>query len=366
MTALLVTGGAGFIGSNFVRHWQARFPGQRILVLDRLTYAANPATLEQLQALPDVTAEVGDIADQERVSALLRRHRIDTIVNFAAESHVDRSIAGPATVVVTNVLGTQALLEAARRVWLQQSPRRSCRFHQISTDEVYGELAVGQPPFRESDPYHPSSPYAASKAAADHLVYAYGRTYGLPVSVSHSGNNYGPFQHPEKLIPLTITRVLQGATVPVYGDGLQRRCWLPVATHCLGIEAVLRRGRAGGSYHLGGGLELSNLELLQQLCGLLDQRFQAQPQLAAEYPLSPMARGEPAASLLRHVTDRPGHDRRYGLDTGRAVRELGFAPEAGSLAELGVVVDWYLRQRPWWRYFLPDEAPCSQRRQPQA
>jgi dTDP-glucose 4,6-dehydratase len=336
MKRVLVTGGAGFIGSNFVRHLLAVDPEVRIIDLDALTYAGD---LENLEGLPDPARHEflrGDICDRELVEGLLRRHAIDTIVHFAAETHVDRSIEGPNDFLRTNVLGTATLLEAARAAWLVDKivPIGEARFHHISTDEVYGSLGEGAPPFSETTPFAPNSPYAASKAASDHLVKAYGHTYGLPFTITNCSNNYGPRQHPEKLIPLTIVNALQGSPLPLYGDGLNVRDWLYVDDHCEAIVAVLRRGQLGEVYHVGGGTMATNLDTVQRVCEILDG-------------LRPMPSGQPHASLIRFVSDRPGHDRRYAMDTRKIERELGWKPQHALTRGLLVTVKWYLDHPGW-------------------
>lgn len=353
---LLVTGGAGFIGGNFVQHWLTRHPDHQLVVLDALTYAASPASVTRLRALPGCHFVHGDINDRPLVERLLREHRVDTLVHFAAESHVDRAIRDPDACLRSNVHGTQALLEAARTVWLDDPAwPRPHRFHHVSTDEVYGDLPAGAPPWREDAPYAPSSPYAASKAAADHLVRAWHRTYGLQVTLSNCTNNYGPLQFPEKLIPLVILNVLHGRPLPLYGDGHQQRDWLHVADHCAGIERCLRHGRPGATYHLGGDCERSNGTLVAALCGQLDARFAAEPTLATRFPDAPPATGRPAHDLVRHVPDRPGHDRRYALDCSLARRELGFQPAIGLADGLARTLDWYLTNEDWWQPILSGE-----------
>jgi dTDP-glucose 4,6-dehydratase len=343
---LLVTGGAGFIGANFVRYWREHHPRDGIVVLDALTYAGNRASLD---GVGDMTFVHGDIRDRELVERLLREHAIDTLIHFAAESHVDRSILGPAAFVETNVLGTHVLLEAARSVWLASGSGRPHRFHHVSTDEVYGALGPHDPPVGEAAPYAPNSPYAASKAASDHLVRAYHQTYGLQVTTSHCSNNYGPWQFADKLIPLFLLNALHGQPLPVYGDGKQRRDWLHVADHCRAIELVLARGRPGERYNIGGGAELANLAGADALCALIDRAFRDRPELAGRFPDAPAARGEASATLKHHVADRPGHDRRYAIDWGKARTELGYAPTHDFHDGLAATLDWYLANEAWWR-----------------
>jgi dTDP-glucose 4,6-dehydratase len=338
MKNVLVTGGAGFIGSTFVRHLLREAPAVRIVNLDALTYAGS---LENLKDLPAAERHLfirGDICDSALVGDLLRTHRIDTIVHFAAESHVDRSIRAPASFVRTNVVGTFTLLEAARSVWLEEQPGAPLerRFHHVSTDEVFGSLPESDPPFDERTPYAPSSPYAAAKAAGDHLVRAYARTYGLPVTISVCSNNYGPFQFPEKLIPLTILNALEERPLPVYGDGGQVRDWLHVEDHCRAVRLILENGRPGETYALGGGNARTNLEIVKRICSILDE-------------ILPGSTRRPHESLIAFVADRPGHDRRYALDSSKAGRDLGWTPREELERGLRKTVEWYLAHGEWVR-----------------
>lgn len=346
MADLLVTGGAGFIGANFAHHWRAAAPGDAIVVLDALTYAGNPRNLDGLDGVELV---VGDIRDTALVTALLRDRRIDTIVHFAAESHVDRSIAGPDAFVATNVVGTHSLLKAARAVWLDGGQGTPHRFHHVSTDEVYGSLGADDPAFAETTAYAPNSPYAASKAGSDHLVRAYHHTYGLRTTISNCSNNYGPFQYPEKLIPLFTLNTLAGRPLPIYGDGMNVRDWLHVADHCLGIELILRHGRIGETYNIGGGQELPNLGVIDRICAGVDAAFAADPGLARRYPDAPAARGRASAGLMTHVTDRQGHDRRYAIDATKIGAELGYAPRRDFARGFAETLAWYLDHEDWWR-----------------
>ncbi|MEI6485814.1 MAG: dTDP-glucose 4,6-dehydratase [Sphingomonadales bacterium] len=345
MTHLLVTGGAGFIGANFVHYWQRQHPEDAVTVLDALTYAGNRANLEGVDGIEFVH---GDIRDTALVEGLLRDRSIDTIVHFAAESHVDRSIHGPAAFVDTNIIGTLSLLTAARAVWLDGSGR-SHRFHHVSTDEVYGSLGPSDPAFSETTAYAPNSPYSASKAASDHLVRAWHHTYGLHTVTSNCSNNYGPFQFPEKLIPLFLINALHGRPLPIYGDGMQVRDWLHVEDHCRGIEACLSRGRVGETYNIGGGAELPNMAVIDTLCAAVDAAFAADPSLAARFPDAPAAKGQPTASLKQTVTDRPGHDRRYAIDETKARAELGYAPARSFDEGFAQTLAWYLANEGWWR-----------------
>jgi len=346
---LLVTGGAGFIGANFCHYWSSAHPADRLVVLDALTYAGNLASIGALIERAGLRFVRGDIGDESLVSALLAEERIDTIVNFAAESHVDRSIEDPASFLRTNVLGTQVLLEAARRVWTAPGPPRACRFHHVSTDEVYGSLAADEPAFSENTPYAPSSPYAASKAAADHLVRAYVRTYGLPCTISNCSNNYGPYQFPEKLLPLCILNLLEGRGLPIYGDGLQVRDWLHVSDHCRALDLILSRSPSGETWNVGGRTQEPNVAVVGRLCDLIDAAFAAQPQLAGRFPRSAPAQGRPSRSLIEHVRDRPGHDRRYAVDADKIRQRLGFSAAVELAAGLAQTVHWYLEHESWWR-----------------
>ena len=352
---LLVTGGAGFIGVNFVRSRLAREPQARVVVLDALTYAGHRPSLDDVATCPGFRFVHGDIRDRELVLDLLRGEALDTIVHFAAESHVDRSISASAAFIETNIVGTHALLEAARIVWLEEGAGAPHRFHHVSTDEVYGSLGPDDPPFTEDSPYRPNSPYAASKAASDHLVRAYHRTYGLRTTVSNCSNNYGPYQHPEKLIPLCVVNLLRGEELPVYGDGSNVRDWLHVEDHCAGIDRILERGQEGAIYNLGGGCERTNLDLVTEICRLFDAAFEQSPELVERYPLSPPANGERSASKITFVRDRPGHDRRYAIDAGRATGELGHSNRYDLRSGLGQTLRWYLDNPDWCRNVMdPD------------
>jgi dTDP-glucose 4,6-dehydratase len=334
---IIVTGGAGFIGSNFVLDWLAH-PDTRneaVVNLDALTYAGNLRNLESLQGNPHHHFVRGDICDRALVDRLLAEHRPRAIVHFAAESHVDRSIHGPGEFMRTNVQGTFTLLEAARSHWDGMSPdeRSAFRFHHVSTDEVYGSLAPGAPAFTETHPYEPNSPYSASKAASDHLARAWHHTYGLPVVTTNCSNNYGPFHFPEKLIPLMIVNALAGKALPVYGDGQQIRDWLYVKDHCSGIRAVLQGGRIGETYNIGGWNEQANIDIVKTICALLDE-------------LRPDPAG-PYARLITHVADRPGHDRRYAIDARKIERELGWRPAETFDTGIRKTVQWYLDHADW-------------------
>jgi dTDP-glucose 4,6-dehydratase len=330
---IFVTGGAGFIGANFVHDWLAA-EREGVLVLDKLTYAGNLDNLAGLRGDPRFEFAQVDICDRAALAALLGKHRPRAIVHFAAESHVDRSISGPGEFIRTNINGTFELLEAVRAYWAAlDGPRRAaCRFLHVSTDEVYGSLGEDDPAFSETTPYAPNSPYAASKAASDHLVRAYHHTYGLPVLTTNCSNNYGPYQFPEKLIPLMILNALEGKPLPVYGDGANVRDWLYVGDHCAAIRRVLAAGRLGETYNIGGKSEMRNLEVVHAVCAVLDE-------------LRPKARRY--AEQIRFVTDRPGHDRRYAIDPRRIEGELGWRPAQTFEAGIRLTVQWYLDHAAW-------------------
>jgi dTDP-glucose 4,6-dehydratase len=346
---LLVTGGAGFIGANFVHYWLETHPGERVVVLDALTYAGNLANLEAVKGHPDLEFVQGNICDTPRIERLLREEAIDTIVHFAAESHVDRSIHGPDAFIETNVHGTHSMLKAARKVWLEEGTAKRHRFHHVSTDEVYGSLAPEDPAFHERTPYAPNSPYSASKAASDHLVRAYHHTYGLEVTTSNCSNNYGPFHFPEKLIPLMIVNLLHGRPLPVYGDGRNVRDWLHVSDHCRGIDLILQKGRPGEVYNIGGGVESENLKLIETLCAVADEAFRDRAELASRFPNCPASRGAKVSSLIQFIKDRPGHDRRYAIDCGKAERELGYRAQVTLASGLRSTFEWYVQNEWWWR-----------------
>ncbi|MBS0459403.1 MAG: dTDP-glucose 4,6-dehydratase [Proteobacteria bacterium] len=333
MTTWLVTGGAGFIGGNFVLEAVAR--GIRVINLDALTYAGNRDTLRSIEADTHHVFVHGDIGDRALVARLLAEYRPEAVVNFAAESHVDRSIDGPAAFIQTNVVGTLALLEAVRDYWKASdaATKHAFRFLHVSTDEVYGSLGeTGK--FTETTAYAPNSPYSASKAASDHLVRAFHHTYGLPVLTTHCSNNYGPYHFPEKLIPLVIAKALAGEPLPVYGDGKQVRDWLFVSDHCEAIRTVLAAGRVGETYNVGGNAEKQNIEVVNAICALLDQRC-------------PREDGQPRASQITYVTDRPGHDRRYAIDASKLRDELGWEPKYSFERGIAQTVDWYLDNQDW-------------------
>ena len=321
----LVTGGSGFIGSNFVFYMLDKYPEDQIICLDKLTYAGNLETLEGVMENPGFTFVKGDIADREAVYALFEKERPDIVVNFAAESHVDRSVVDPGIFLQTNILGTGVLMDACRKYGIQ-------RYHQVSTDEVYGDLPLDRPDlfFTEETPIHTSSPYSASKASADLLVQAYHRTFGLPVSISRCSNNYGPYQFPEKLIPLMIANALNDKPLPVYGTGENVRDWLYVTDHCAAIDLIVRKGRVGEVYNIGGHNERTNLQVVKTILKALDK----------------------PESLIRFVTDRPGHDMRYAIDPTKIHEELGWLPETPFDEGIQKTIRWYLNNKPWWEHII--------------
>lgn len=342
MRNILVTGGAGFIGTNFVYYWNLAYPQHNIVVVDALTYAGNTANLKDIQNSSHFSFVHGDICDQSLMEKLITEHQIDTIVHFAAESHVDRSISGPDAFINTNIVGTHSLLKAAKACWLDGNKREKHHFHHVSTDEVYGTLGPEDPAFSETTPYAPNSPYAASKAASDHLVRAYHHTFGLKVTTSNCSNNYGPFQFPEKLLPLCLLNILHGKALPIYGDGQQIRDWLYVDDHCRGIDLIINRGRPGETYNLGGNNEWANIDTVKLLCSIVDKLFKQDRSLATRFSASPCARNIPAASLIEFVADRLGHDTRYAINAEKVMAELGYRPVEVFESGLQKTVDWYL------------------------
>lgn len=333
---LLVTGGAGFIGTNFVHYWLEKYPQCRITVLDALTYAGNKKNLDSLSANGNFHFVHGDILETPLVEQLLEDEQIDTIVHFAAESHVDRSIHEPDAFLKTNIEGTHSLLKAARAYWLERNIINH-RFHHVSTDEVYGTLDQQAAPFTENHQYLPNSPYAASKAASDHLVRSYHHTYGLNITISNCSNNYGPYQFPEKLIPLIIANCLDGNDLPIYGDGLQIRDWLYVDDHNRAIDLVIRGGETAGTYNIGGNNEWTNIDIVNCVCKLMDQHH---------------PEGAPHNRLITYVKDRLGHDRRYAIDASKISNELGYSPVESFESGIKKTVEWYLKNENWWRMVM--------------
>lgn len=339
---IIITGGAGFIGSNFVHHWCQSYPGDRVVVLDALTYAGNRNNLAALEGSANLRFVQADICDRPLIDQLLQEEGIDTIAHFAAESHVDRSILGPGEFVRTNVVGTYTLLEAFRQHWMANGKPDHYRFHHVSTDEVYGSLEPDDPAFSETTSYAPNSPYSASKAGSDHLVRAYHHTYGMPTLMTNCSNNYGPYHFPEKLIPLMCINILLGKPLPVYGDGQNVRDWLYVGDHCTAVDIVIHRGTPGETYNIGGNNEVKNLDLVRQLCVLMDE-------LAPDLPI------RPSEKLITFVKDRPGHDRRYAINATKIKTELGWTPSVTVEEGLRRTVEWYLTHREWWQPLLSQE-----------
>ncbi|NEP52741.1 MAG: dTDP-glucose 4,6-dehydratase [Moorea sp. SIO3C2] len=339
---LLVTGGAGFIGSNFVHHWCQQYPGDRVVVLDALTYAGNRQNLAGLEDKANLRFVQGDICDRTLVDRLLQEESIDTVAHFAAESHVDRSILGPDAFIRTNVVGSFTLLESFRQKWQNQGQPTDYRFLHVSTDEVYGSLSADDPAFCETTPYAPNSPYSASKAGSDHLARAYYHTYGVPTIITNCSNNYGPYHFPEKLIPLMCINILLGKSLPVYGDGQNIRDWLYVGDHCRALDVVIHKGQPGETYNIGGNNEVKNLDLVHQICELMNE-------LAPDLPVAP------AQQLITFVKDRPGHDRRYAIDATKIKTELGWVPTETLAGGLRKTIEWYLSNRDWWQPLLSQE-----------
>ena len=333
---LLVTGAAGFIGSNFVHYWLQNYPDEKIIALDALTYAGNKANLNGLEGNNNFHFVHGDILDTALIEKLLEDFNIDTLVHFAAESHVDRSIHGPDAFLKTNIEGTHSLLKAAKKVWLDKGIKKH-RFHHVSTDEVYGTLSPDAPAFTENNPYLPNSPYAASKASSDHIVRSYHHTYGLNTTISNCSNNYGPYQFPEKLIPLIIANCLDGKALPIYGDGKQIRDWLYVDDHNRGIDLIIRQGRVDNTYNIGGNNEWTNIDIVSLVCELMDQHH---------------PEGAPHKKLITYVKDRAGHDRRYAIDASKISSELGYQPEETFESGIRKTVQWYLDNEQWWRNIM--------------
>ena len=340
--SILITGGAGFIGSNFVHHWCNKYQSDRVVVLDALTYAGNQENLASLSNNQNFKFVRGNICDRTLIDNLLESENIDTVAHFAAESHVDRSIIEPGAFIQTNVVGTFTLLEAFRQRWQKRSQPEGDRFLHVSTDEVYGSLEADDPAFTETTPYTPNSPYSASKAGSDHLARAYFHTYRMPTIITNCSNNYGPYHFPEKLIPLMCINILLGKPLPVYGDGQNIRDWLYVKDHCRALDVVIHKGQPGETYNVGGNNEVKNIDLVKQLCKLMDE-------LAPSLPVSP------SAELITFVKDRAGHDRRYAIDASKIKNELGWTPIETVEGGLRRTVEWYLANSDWWKPLLSEE-----------
>src|ERR1700736_2236981 len=349
MQSVLITGGAGFIGQNLVHAWRAARPDDRLTVVDAMTYAANIRSLEPLIADRSIQFVKGDIRDAALVRRLFDEHKFTRVAHLAAESHVDRSIVDPEAFLQTNVLGTFTLLRAALEAWRASGMIDRARFLHVSTDEVYGSLGADDPAFSEASPYRPNSPYAASKAASDHLVRSFVATYRMPALITNCSNNYGPYQHPEKLIPLMIIHALEGKPLPIYGDGSNVRDWLHVSDHCDALMAVVERGRVGETYNVGGGNERNNRDVVDVICDTLDRAFASDPKAASRFPSCPAASGHSCRSLISFVTDRPGHDHRYAINAAKLKNELGVTSRVAFDGGLAQTVQWYLDHETWWR-----------------
>ena len=342
---LLITGGAGFIAGNLVHHWVAKYPNDKIVVLDSLTYASNIKTIQPLIDNKTIDFFEGDINDSRLLEKLFEGYEINYVAHLAAESHVDRSISGPEVFLKSNIFGTYKLLESFYNYWKRNKSPNDWRFLHVSTDEVYGSLLENDLPFDENTSYDPRSPYSASKAASDHLASAWFHTYDLPVMISNCSNNYGPYHYPEKLIPLTLTRIIKGKTIPVYGDGKNIRDWLYVEDHCAALESILLKGQPGRSYCIGGNNEVKNIDLVNTLCSLMDE-------LSPEYNYNlPVI---PSSELIKFVKDRPGHDERYAINPSRVMQELNWKPKVDILTGLRKTVLWYLQNRSWWEPLIKD------------
>ncbi|MGK7882501.1 MAG: dTDP-glucose 4,6-dehydratase [Crocosphaera sp.] len=337
--SILITGGAGFIGSNFVHHWCQNYSDDQVIVLDALTYAGNRQNLADLEDRKQFKFIQGDICDRSLIEKLLKEEKITTVAHFAAESHVDRSILGPDAFIQTNVIGTFTLLESFRHYWNEQGKPENYRFLHVSTDEVYGSLEADDPAFSETTAYAPNSPYSASKAGSDHLARAYFHTYNVPTIITNCSNNYGPYHFPEKLIPLMCINILLGKPLPVYGDGQNIRDWLYVGDHCSALDTVINKGKPGETYNIGGNNEVKNIDLVTMLCDLMDE-------LAPDLPV------KPAKELITFVKDRPGHDRRYAIDATKIKTELGWTPQETVENGLRKTIEWYLNNQSWWQPLL--------------
>ena len=350
MNNILVTGGAGFIGANFVQYLLSQKQDHKVVVLDALTYAGNLANLLPVRENPNFSFIKGDICDPEHVPEIFRTEAIDTVVHFAAESHVDRSITGPDAFIQSNIVGTHNLLKTAKTVWEETGGFENRLFHHVSTDEVYGTLGPDEPAFSESTPYAPNSPYAASKAGSDHLVRAYHHTFGLPVTTSNCSNNYGPYQFPEKLLPLCLLNILEGKPLPIYGDGKQVRDWLYVDDHSSGIMLILEKGEPGETYNIGGNNEWANIDTVRLLCEIVDMLFRKNELLCKRFPDAPPASKDGLSeSLITFVTDRPGHDVRYAINAEKISSILGYKPALEFRKGLEKTVQWYLDNETWWQ-----------------
>tara|TARA_Y100000766_G_C18878209_1_gene591957 strand:+ start:482 stop:1549 length:1068 start_codon:yes stop_codon:yes gene_type:complete len=351
---LLITGGAGFIGTNFIRYWRQNYPDDQMIILDSLTYAGNKSNLQSFFKSNKFDFIEGSICDQNLVYEIFKNNEINRVIHFAAESHVDRSIEGPDDFINTNIIGTYTLLKSAHDSW-SNSEISNHLFHHVSTDEVYGSLEATELPFRETSSYKPNSPYSASKAASDHLVRSFHHTYGLKTTTSNCSNNYGAYQFPEKLIPLCLINILKGEPLPIYGDGTQIRDWLHVDDHCRGIGLVLQRGAYGETYNIGGDNERKNIDVVTLICDTVNQFFAQSPELRLLFPNSPCASGGDSNSLITFVDDRLGHDIRYAIDASKIKKELGFSASISFEKGIRDTVKWYLDNQDWWMSLLERE-----------
>lgn len=347
MRNLLITGGCGFIGSNFVNYWAARYPTDKIVILDALTYAGNKANIATVLTQKNVEFIHGNICDSNLLNDIFPKFNIDTVVHFAAESHVDRSITEPDAFIKTNIIGTHNLLMASKQYWFDNNVNKH-HFHHISTDEVYGSLTSSELPFKETNQYQPNSPYAASKASSDHLVRSYFETFGLNATISNCSNNYGEFHYPEKLIPLTITNILNNKAIPIYGDGKQIRDWLWVEDHCRGIESILNKGTYGEVYNIGGNNEWTNIDIVNLICKNMNFQFSKNQALIDKYPNAISVHNNQAEQLITYVKDRLGHDKRYAIDASKIERSLNFKPSINFEDGLDKTILWYLEHQTWW------------------
>jgi dTDP-glucose 4,6-dehydratase len=353
MGNILITGAAGFIGANFLYKRVDKFPDDNIVVLDLLTYAGNYLTIKPLADQNKIKFIKGDISDSDLIKSVFKKYKIETVLNFAAESHVDRSIHNSKKFVTTNIVGTHVLLSEALVSWENNFIGK--HFHHISTDEVYGDLDENSPPFSEEASYAPNSPYSASKASSDHLVRAFTKTYELPTTISNCSNNYGPYQFPEKLIPLMLTNALEGKKLPIYGNGSNVRDWLHVDDHCEAIMRIIDSGKIGSTYNIGGNNQVANIDLVLKLCDLLDEKISKKDEFIKIFPECSIIKNKQSRDLIEFIKDRPGHDKRYAIDAKKIANELGFSPQISFLDGLGTTIDWYLKNVDWWRTLLTGE-----------
>jgi len=353
MSNILITGAAGFIGANFLYKWIDKYQDDRVIVLDLLTYAGNYLTIKSLADQNKIKFIKGDICNSNLVKSIFEEYKVEIVLNFAAESHVDRSILNSNKFVNTNIVGTHILLSEALYAWGDNFDGK--HFHHVSTDEVYGDLGENSPPFSESTPYAPNSPYSASKASSNHLVRAFNVTYGLPTTISNCSNNYGPSQFPEKLIPLVLINALEGKKLPIYGDGSNIRDWLYVDDHCEAIMKIINLGKTGTTYNVGGNNQVTNIDLVLKLCELLDEKLSQNNEFIKIFPECSIIKNKESRDLIVYIEDRLGHDRRYAIDSKKITKELGFSPRVNYLDGLSSTILWYLNNKDWWRPLLTGE-----------